>query len=149
MRLRIRTVPLMVMALASALALSTLAYAQGTPGSPHPNRFQERMGLTDDQMNAMREVHNRHSAEFKQLYGSLHKAQGELRQLALSGADPAAIKAKADEVAGLLAQTIQLRTTTLQEIAPILTPEQRDKMAQMNPHGGWRHHHGPPPTQGS
>jgi Spy/CpxP family protein refolding chaperone len=143
-----RSARLLATVLASTLALATLAYANDTPGSPHATRFQQRMGLTDDQVSAMREVRGRHAAEFKQLYASLHQAQAELRQLALSGADQATIKAKTAEVAGLLAQTVELRTTTLQEIAPILTPEQREKMMQLGSHGGWHHRQGPA-TQGS
>ena len=41
----------------------------------------------------------------------------------------------------------ELQATTLQEIAPILTPEQRDAMAKMSP-GGHHRHRGPRPAQG-
>jgi Spy/CpxP family protein refolding chaperone len=143
----------MVLTLASALAISAAAYAADPStdpaAAPPHNRFQQRLGLTDDQMNAIRGVHTRHAAEQKQIWQSLRQAQGDLRQLALGSGDPAAIKAKSAEVAGLLAQATELRAATLQEIAPILTPEQRDQLAKMSPRGRWHHRHGPPPAQGS
>jgi hypothetical protein len=46
-------------------------------------------------------------------------------------------------VIALVGQMIELQATTLQEIAPILTPEQRDAMAKMSPRG-----HRPRPAQG-
>jgi Spy/CpxP family protein refolding chaperone len=151
MRHLIRLPGITALALASTLAASGLAYAQSapvTPVSPHEGRYRERMNLTAEQRTAIREVHGRRAAEYKQLHQSLRKAQGELRQLALNGGDEAAIKAKSAEVAALLAQRVELRTTTLQEIAPILTPEQREQMAQGGSRGHWRRH-GPPPTHGS
>ena len=99
---------------------------------------------TDEQMNAIREVHARHAAEFKQLGQSLRQARTELRQLALNGGD---VKPKAAEVAALMGQMTELRAATLQEISPILTPEQREAMAKVKMGGHW--HRGPRPTQGS
>jgi Spy/CpxP family protein refolding chaperone len=146
-----RTPRIIALALASTLAL-TAAYAAadsapGTPaGAAQHNRFQQKLGLTDAQMTAIREVHSRHVEQQKQLWQSLRQAQSELRQIALNGGD---VKAKTAEIAGLYGQMTELRATTLQEISPILTQEQRDAMAKMSPmgpHGHW--HHGPRPSQG-
>jgi Spy/CpxP family protein refolding chaperone len=148
-----RSPKLIALTLVAMLALSA-AYATadapqtGAPaGPPAHGRFQAKLGLTDDQMNAIREIHARRADERKQLWQSLRQAQADLRQLALNGGDPAAIKAKAAEVAGLLSQGVEMRAATLQEIAPILTAEQRDQLSKMSPRGHWRH--GPRPTQGS
>ena len=134
--------------LAAVLATGTAAWA-GTPqsaaqaGSPgHHQRFQERLGLTDEQMAAIKEVHARHAAERKQLGQSLRQARSELKLAALNGGD---VKGKAAAVTALVGQMIELRATTLQEISPILTPEQRDAMAKMNPRE--HRHRGPRPTQ--
>ena len=102
-------------------------------------RFQQQLGLTDAQVQAIRDVHARHADGRKQFWQSLRQAQSDLRQLALNGGDPAAIQAKSAEVAQLLSQGVLMRVQTLQEISPILTPEQRDKLAQMSPRMFWHH----------
>ena len=61
----------------------------------------------------------------------MRQAQTDLRRLALNSTDPTAIQQKEAEVAGLLAQGVQLRVRHLQEIAPLLTPEQRDGFAEL------------------
>src|SRR5262245_4662635 len=123
---RFRTPRIIALALASTIALTTAAYAaadQAPPGTPGPHGLQQRLGLTDAQMQSIREIQARHAAEHKQLSQSLRQAQAELRQIALSGGDT---KAKSAEIAGLVGQLTELRATTLQEMSPILTPEQRD-----------------------
>jgi len=149
--IRMRSPKLVAITLASMLAF-TAAYAAadepkaGDPAGRHGHgRFQERLGLTDDQMKAIREVHARRADERKQLWQSLRQAQADLRQLALNGGDPAAIKAKTAEVAGLLSQGVELRAAILQEMSPILTVEQREQLSKMGPRGHWRH--GPRPAQ--
>ena len=65
--------------------------------------------------------------------------------------DQAAVQAKTTVVAQLLSQSLEMRVASLQEISPILTPEQRAKFAQMGP-GSFRHrggHHSQVPSQGS
>ena len=116
--------------------------AGDAPASGH--RFQERLGLTDDQMNAIREIWTRQRPAARQIWQALARARQELRQLALGGADDAAIQAKAAEIEGLHGQALQLRVAALREIAPLLSEEQRQKLAQM-PERRW---HRPPPAQG-
>jgi Spy/CpxP family protein refolding chaperone len=106
-------------------------------------RFQQQLGLTDAQMQAIQAVHANHAAAQKQLWQSLRQAQSDLRQLALNGGDPAAVQAKSAEVAQLLGQGVSMRVQTMQEISPILTPDQRAKLAQMGPKMGWRHRGAP------
>ena len=140
---------LLGLGLAAALATtSAAAWADapqaGTPATPGHHRFQERLGLTDEQMAAIKEVSARHAGERKQLWQSIREARNELKLAALNGGD---VKGKAAVLAALAGQMTELRATTLQEIAPILTPEQRDAMAKMNLRGPHRHHT-PRPTQG-
>jgi Spy/CpxP family protein refolding chaperone len=138
---------LIALALVTALALPVAyASADGAQGGDRPGHqnFQQRLGLTDQQMAAIREIHTRHAEQQKQLWQSLRQAQADLRQLALNGGD---VTAKTAEVTTLLGQMTQLRATTLQEMSPILTQQQRDAMAKFSPHGHW--HRGPRPTQGS
>ena len=155
--LRTRSHWLMALILGSTLVATTAARAAdpSTPGAApsHPagSRFQQQLGLTDDQMQAIRDVHARRAASSKQLWQATRQAQSELRQLALNGGDQAAIQAKTAAVAQLLSQSVEMRVASLQEISPILTPEQRAKFAQMGP-GTFRHrggHHSDVRPQGS
>ena len=139
--------------LGSTLLVTTAASAadEAAPGAQPWRgrmmaRFQQQLGLTDAQVQSIREVHTRHADDRKQLGQSLRQAQTDLRQLALNGGDPTALQAKSAEVAQLLSQGVSMRVQTLQEISPILTPEQRVKLAQMSPRMFMHHHGTPPPT---
>ena len=142
--LRRRSNWLFTLALGATLVAAGGARAADTPvGTPHHaammSRFQEKLGLTDDQVKAIQAVHNRYAEPGKQTRQLLRQKQRELRQLALNGGDPAAIQAKTAEVAQLLSQAVTLRVQSLQEISALLTQEQRDKLAQMGPWMHWRH----------
>jgi Spy/CpxP family protein refolding chaperone len=148
--IRTRSPWLAALTLSTALAVSGIAgvagatdtvQAPGAPGAGHANRFQQALGLTDDQMTAIRQVQAQQAPKQKQLRQSLRQGQSELRQLALNGGDPAAIQAKQAEVAQLVNQSTALRVESLQAMAPILTPEQRAKLAQMGDKGHGRRGH--------
>jgi Spy/CpxP family protein refolding chaperone len=135
------------LSLAGVLGSAGLAFAQTAPPSPAPGqpapmhrghgmaRLQHKLGLTDDQVTAIKAAYAKHRDEQRQAWQALGKAQGELRQLALNGQDTAA---KAAEVQQLLGQTVAVRVKVLQEIGPILTPEQRAKFAEARMHHGHR-----------
>jgi len=131
------------LSLVALLAGTGAAYAQTAPGTTQAprahgmDRMKQRLGLTDDQTTAVRAAFARHRDEQKQAWKSLRTAQAELRQLALNGGDTTA---KSAEVQQLLGQTVALRVKVLQEIGPVLTPEQRVKFAQAHHYGGMRHH---------
>jgi Spy/CpxP family protein refolding chaperone len=107
------------------------------------HRFQKWLGLTDDQLQQIKALRGQNAGAGKQVAQDLRAAQKDLRQAALNGADPAMIQAKETKVQGLMGQMVQLRVKRLQDIAPILTPEQRQKLAQSDwPdrwHGRGRH----------
>jgi len=138
----------LALGLAATLATTTAAWA-GSADTANPARhgehkFQERLGLTDEQVAAIKEINGRRAAERKQIAQSLRQARVELREAALNGGD---VKTKADAVTTLVGQMTELHASTLQEISPILTPEQREAMAKIS-HGKHRHHHrGPRSTQ--
>jgi len=113
------------------------------------SRLQQNLGLTDDQVTQIRAIYAQQRDAHRNLWQSLRQAQTDLRRLALGGGDPNAIAAKKTEVAQLLAQGLDLRVQTLQQVAPVLTAEQRDKLAQMGPAAMWRGQRGPkaPRTQ--
>ena len=145
--------PRTVVALGSALLLGSLvtgsvASAQAPAPPTQQNRqqwqnkmlghLQQKLGLSDDQVNQIRQVQDRHRDARRQIFTSLRQANTELRQLALTGTDDAALQQKTAQVQTLVGQSVALRAQTLKEIAPILTPEQRQAWAQMK-HG----RHGP------
>ena len=130
----------------SVVLVAAAAYAadpQTTPQQqPHQRGawLQKKLGLTDVQAQQIREIRAKDFESQKQNWQALRTAQGELRRLALSGADQRTLAAKQTEVQNLMAQSMQARVNTLQQIGPILSPEQREAYAKMMEHGP-RHHH--------
>ena len=138
---------------ASALTATTVTYAQQPPPAPHGHRMfsglQRNLGLTDDQVNQVRAIFQQQRDARRQLGQSMRQAQTDLRQLVLNGGDATAIAVKKAQVAQLMGQGLDMRIQTLQQIGPILTQEQRDKLAQLGPAAMWRgHRHPKPPQQG-
>jgi Spy/CpxP family protein refolding chaperone len=133
--------------LAATLATTAAAWA-GSPDTTNParhgaERFHEKLGLTEEQKAAIKEINSRRAEERRQLAQSLRQARVDLKEAALNGGD---VKAKTAAVTTLVGQMTELQASTLQEISPLLTPEQREAMAKMSP-GKHRHHKGPRPTQ--
>ena len=149
---RTRSFWLVAVLIASSVFTATVAQAQPSRWADRMySRLQQYLGLTDDQVTAIRQIHQGQREARRQLWQSLRQARTDLRQLALSGGDAAAIAAKKTEVGQLLAQGLDLRVQALQQIGPLLTPEQREKLAQMGPAAMWRgryRHAAPKPPQG-
>ena len=145
------------LALVGTLFVGVAAYAADPPATTdqhrqaYESRLQQKLGLTADQVQKLRDIHTRDFAAQKQNWQALRQAQTDLRRLALSGADDRTLSAKQTEVQNLLAQAMQARMNTLKEIGPILTPEQREAYAKMMAQGprGHRHMKQPAPQQGS
>ena len=131
---------------------STVLLTSAGPASARGwlERLQTKLELTDDQMKAIQEIYDRDAETQRQLFQTLRQAQVDLVRLALNNADAAVIQQKGAEVAGLLGQSLQLRMRRLQEIAPLLTPEQRDRFTQL-PQAPWmpRSPHGHPGSRPS
>ena len=130
---------------ALAAGLTTVASAAPAPqGQPHQprweSRLQQQLGLSDQQLQAIREVYQRDADARRQHGQQLRQAQTELRRLILSGADAATVMAKQTEVERLTTQSVEMRTNTLKQVAPILTPDQREKLAQLMERGGHGRH---------
>ena len=135
------------LSLVGLLAGTGVALAQDTKTQPAPEqrgpgtgRFQNRLGLTEDQLKVVKGAYQKHREEQRQAWRAAATAQKELRQLALNGADAGAIQAKTAEVQQLMGQSMAVRVKVLQEIGPVLTPEQRAKFAEAHGHRGMRHH---------
>lgn len=131
-----------------ALAVSTAAFAQ-EPKRVHTRhhaweeRLQQRLGLTDEQVQAIGEIRARHAEVRKQHWQQLRAAQAELRRLVLIEADQASIEAKQAEVQQLTAARVEQRVKMLQAITPVLTPEQREALAKLGESRGRFHKRSP------
>ncbi len=115
------------------------------PGEAHPGRrpahvdrqpLESQLGLTADQVQAIREVHGRHRPAIREAARALRDARRALRAAALNETDDAALAAQKAEVERAAARLLDERTQALREIASILTPEQRAELQQL------RHQHG-------
>ena len=149
-----RTVVLGALAVVLVAAGAYAADPQTTPPQQGQHQrgawLQKKLGLTDVQAQQIREIRAKDFANQKQNFQALRQAEGELRRLALSGADARTLSAKQTEVQNLLGQTMQARVNTLAQIGPILSPEQREAYAKMMDHGPGHHRHmkrgGTPPA---
>jgi Spy/CpxP family protein refolding chaperone len=138
--------------LVATLVTATALYAADPPTAADraqrwESRLQQKLGLTNDQLQAMRQIWaNRDVNAQREHFKALRTAQGELRRLALNGADDATLAAKQTEVQNLLAQSMQARLQMLKQVGPILNPDQREAFAKMM-EGGPRWHHRKGDTQ--
>ena len=95
--------------------------------------LREQLGLTDDQVKAIKEIRARNWQSMRETVRALREARRALRDLVLADADDATFTAKAAEVRELSGQVLEARARTLQEVARILTPEQREKLRELRP----------------
>ena len=124
---------LLVATLALVLAAGLVAGAVPAHARPSLDRLQSQLSLTDDQVQAIRQLHQAQRPAHRQLRTSLREARHALRDLVLTGTDDAAIQAKTAEVQQLVAQAIQMRVDGLRAMSQILTPEQREAFRQLRP----------------
>jgi Spy/CpxP family protein refolding chaperone len=138
-----------VLTLLATLATATALYAADPPATGDrahrwETHLQQKLGLTDDQLQAIRQIYATRDVDAqRQHFKALRTAQTELRRLALNGADDATLAAKQTEVQNLLAQSIQARLQMLKQVGPILNPDQREALARMMERGGRGHRHRP------
>lgn len=123
----------LVAILGLALVGGLVAGAAPAQARPSLERLQKRLSLTDDQVQAIRQLHVSQRPAHHQLRTSLREARQALRDLVLTGADEAAVQAKTAEVQQLAAQAVQMRVDGLRAMAQILTPEQRETLRQLHP----------------
>jgi Spy/CpxP family protein refolding chaperone len=106
--------------------------------------LREELGLTDDQVKAVREIRARNWQSMRETVRALREARRALREMVLADADEATFSAKAAEVRELAGQVLEARARMLPEVVRVLTPEQREKLRDLRP---FRHHR-PAPLAG-
>lgn len=138
--------------LVATLVATTALYAADPQGAADPktgadrtsrweSHLQQKLGLTDDQLQALRQVYATRDVDAqRQHYKTLRTAQAELRRLALNGADDTTLAAKQTEVQNLLAQSMHTRLQMLKQVGPILNADQREAFAKMMERGPRGHH---------
>jgi Spy/CpxP family protein refolding chaperone len=117
--------------LGASLAASAPARAHPPGARGWEERWRQALGLTEAQVQALREIRERQREAWRQHRAALLQARAELRRLILTEADEGAIQAKQAEVARLLAEGLARRVQALREITPVLTPEQRARLAEL------------------
>ncbi|HEX2440169.1 MAG TPA: Spy/CpxP family protein refolding chaperone [Methylomirabilota bacterium] len=136
----------MIATLVTATALYAAQPATGATTdrtSRWENHLQQKLGLTEDQLNAFRQLRaNRDVNAEREHFKALRTAQGELRRMALNGADATTMAAKQAEVQNLVTQSMQRRLDALKQIGPILNDDQREAFAKMMDHPRSGHHRG-------
>lgn len=121
---------MLIVPLVLAVALPPVA---AHPGRASLARLQAELGLNDDQVQAIRQLHEGQRPARVQLYRSLHDARRSLRELIFTGGADEAIQAQVGQVQQLEGQAVQMRVDTLRAMSQILTPEQREKYRQVRP----------------
>jgi periplasmic protein CpxP/Spy len=121
---------MLIVPLVLAVALPPVAAHMGR-GSM--TRLSTELGLSDIQIQAIRQLHQDQRPARVQLHQSLRDARRSLRDLVFSGGADAAIQAQVGQVQQLEAQAVQMRVDTLRAMSQILTPEQREKYRQFQP----------------
>jgi Spy/CpxP family protein refolding chaperone len=138
----------LVATLFTASALYAAPAADPNRAQRWESRLQQKLQLTDDQLQAFRQLHASRDVEaVRQQFRTLRTAETELRRLALNGADDATLAAKQTEVQTLRAQQLQQRVDELKQIGPILTAEQREAFSKMMERGPRGHQHRRPQGQ--
>ncbi len=127
------------LALPAALPYTHAEATQGEQGARHGG-FKAMLGLSDEQAKAIHDIHARQGEARKQIAQSLRQAHKDLRQLALNGGTDDAIQAKRAEIEKLTGQMTELHARALQEMAPLLSAEQKEKLSQAGPGWGRRGH---------
>jgi Spy/CpxP family protein refolding chaperone len=95
--------------------------------------LQAELGLSEDQVKSIKEIHARHRESMRETWRALRDARRALRDMALGEADEATLNAKAAEVRELAGQVLEARVRALHEVAQVLTPEQRAKLRELRP----------------
>ena len=134
--------------LAAVVAVTVVAGSvQAQPATPggaggqhgRGDFLQKKLGLSEDQAKQVRQIREMQADAHRKNMQALHAAQQELRRAVLNGADETTVRARQTDVTNLMAESVRLRVESLKQISPILTPEQRQKLADMAPGRG----HGP------
>jgi Spy/CpxP family protein refolding chaperone len=121
-----------MLALPLVLAVA-LDPVEARPHRDSLGRLQAELGLTDAQVQAIRQIHEGQRDARMQLRRSLRDARRTLREMVIDGVEDATVQQQTAEVQQLLGQAVTLRAETLRAVAQVLTPDQRQKLRELRP----------------
>ena len=102
----------------------------GGPGGKGP-KMAEELGLTEDQMKKMREIHSKNRKTIIDQKSAIQKAMIDLTdELQKDKTDKAAVEKTIDQVVKIKGEIERARLNALVETTAILTPEQKKKAAE-------------------
>lgn len=105
-------------------------------------KLTEKLDLTDEQSTQIEAIHEKYSQQNQQSRQELQQAREKMRSLLTSNATPNQLRQQHQEMQDLRQQLGNSRFESMLEVREILTPEQRQKMAEMMAqHRGRRGHH--------
>ena len=126
--------PLTALALPQDSFSETPWLAQRGPGGGRGRgeRWLQQLNLSPQQQQQLSAIRQKYRGQMEPLRQQLRANQNELRQLMASdSANAASIRAKHDQIASLRQQLDQLRFESMLESREILSPEQRQQLAQL------------------
>lgn len=92
----------------------------------------KQLDLTDAQRDQLFEIRHNQRPVMREKYKALRDSRRTLRDLALAeNYDAAQVKKAADEQARIRSELIVMRTETMHKMMEALTPEQKQKLAQL------------------
>lgn len=125
------TSSLLVLTLASAFSVAVLAKDKCGHDFRGSDRMIEALELTDAQQAKFEAMKADHKADMRQ-NREAHKAEHEaLRELALSGASEAEIRAKSDALALERSKDMTAHLLVMRDFHQSLSPEQQAKLAEL------------------
>lgn len=119
-------------ALILLLVAGPLAAQPGRPQSPRVERLARALNLTDAQKTAIRSIRDKHQPEMAQRREAARQAQVALQAALRDAATPEAqLRALHDKASAARFDMMLARRAIHQEVQAVLTPEQREKAAEL------------------
>ncbi len=95
------------------------------PAGPRILRHRDRIGLTDEQANAISALHDNLRTELEPNRKRMRELRQELREVLSKGYDDREVRRIAEEQGRLLAERVILRSRTKMKVRDILSEQQR------------------------
>lgn len=119
-------------ALILLLAAGSLAAQPGRPYGPRAERLARALNLTEAQKTAIRGIRDKHQPEMAQRQAAARQAHEALRAALRDAATPEAqLRALYDKASAARFDMMLARRSVHQEVQAVLTPEQREKAAEL------------------
>jgi Spy/CpxP family protein refolding chaperone len=119
-------------ALILLLVAGPLAAQPGRPQGPRVERLARALNLTDAQKTAIRSIRDKHQPEMAQRRAAARQAQEALQAALRDAATPEAqLRALHDKASAARFDMMLARRSVHQEVQAVLTPEQREKAAEL------------------